>query len=110
MDIIFKGNKLKKTFNEEATLRKEYGQRANFIMARLAVLQAAANLALVPRTPPERRHQLTGERGGQFAVEVGRQSRLVFEPNHDPVPLMKDGGIDTGRITSIKILEVVDYH
>ena len=83
---------------------------AKAIMRRMAVLKAAGNLALVPTTKPERRHQLKGNREGAFAVDLIHPHRLVFEPNHEPMPLTDDGGIDTERVTAIKILEVIDYH
>lgn len=80
------------------------------IATRMAVLRAARNLALVPTTPPDRCHQLVGDRAGQFAVDLTRSKRLIFEPDHDPVPRQEDGGIDREMVTSIMILEVVDYH
>jgi hypothetical protein len=55
-------------------------------------------------------HQLSADRVGQFAVHLWGSYRLVFEPDHDPVPRLNDGGIDRARITQIKIKEVVDYH
>lgn len=79
-------------------------------MIRLAVLRNARTLALVPTTKPERRHLLKGKRKGQFAVDLDRSFRLVFEPNHDPVPRSEDGGIDIERVTAITITEVTDYH
>ena len=79
-------------------------------MMRMAVLRAIQNLALVPETPPDRRHKLSGDRDGQFAVDLVHPYRLVFEAGHDPVPRNDDGGIDTGQVTAIRILDVVDYH
>lgn len=79
-------------------------------MMRLAVLQNARNLGLVPTTPPERRHQLRADRDEQFAVDLVHPYRLVFEPNHDPLPRKDDGGIDTDQVTAITIVDVVDYH
>lgn len=38
------------------------------------------------------------------------QYRLVFTPDHDPVPLLDDGGIDRASVTAIRIEEIVDYH
>ena len=35
---------------------------------------------------------------------------LVFEPDHDPIPRMKDGGIDLQKVTAITILDVTEYH
>ena len=79
-------------------------------MSRLALLNSARTLADVPSTPPERCHPLKAEREGQFAVDLVYPRRLVFKPNHEPVPQKDDGGIDPAKVTSIIIIEVVDYH
>ena len=55
-------------------------------------------------------HQLKGNRDEQFAVDLVHPYRLVFEPNHDPLPRKEDGGINLEQVTAIKIMEVVDYH
>lgn len=83
---------------------------ARVIMIRLAVLKAARNLGMVPMTPPDRRHQLSANRDEQFAVDLVHPRRLVFEPNHEPLPRRDDGGIDTDQVTAITILDVIDYH
>ncbi len=111
MDIAFSTRKLARTFNSGSALAKEYGDRmARTIQIRLAVLRNARTLALVPTSPPDRRHLLTGRRSGQYAVDLVHPFRLVFEPNHDPVPRTEDGGIDINQVTAITITEVVDYH
>ena len=111
MDIAFRTRKLEKTVNAADTLQRAYGApMARVIMLRMAVLRAARNLSLVPTTPPERRHQLVGDRDEQFAVDLVHPYRLVFEANHEPVPRKDDGGIDKERVTAITILDVVDYH
>ncbi|MCY3765902.1 MAG: killer suppression protein HigA [Gemmatimonadetes bacterium] len=79
-------------------------------MMRLAVLANASTLAAIPHTPPDRRHQLTGDREGQYAVDLDKHNRLIFAPNHDPVPLLDDGGVDIHSVTAITIIEVIDYH
>ena len=80
------------------------------IMSRLAILMNARTLADVPSTPPERCHPLHGNREGQYAVDLVHPRRLVFAPNHEPVPRKDDGGIDLDKVTSIIVIEVVDYH
>ncbi len=111
MDIAFSTRKLARTFNSGSALAKEYGDRmARTIQIRLAVLRNARTLALVPTSPPDRRHLLTGRRSGQYAVDLVHPFRLVFEPNHDPFPRTEDGGIDINQVTAITITEVVDYH
>ena len=111
MEIAFRTRKLEKVFNAADVLQKTYGTRmARVIMMRMAVLKVARSLALVPTTPPERRHQLSGNRDEQFALDLVQPYRLVFEANHEPIPREEDGGIDTEQVTAITILDVVNYH
>ena len=111
MDISFRTRRLERTFNSERELNRAYGGRtARTIMMRLAVLKNARVLSLVPTSRPDRLHQLIGNRRGQFAVDLAHPYRLIFVPNHDPVPLREDGGIDRDRVNAITIIEVVDYH
>lgn len=109
MNITFRTRKLEKVFNSADRLRRAYGERlAKSIQKRMAVLKAAPSLASVPESPPERRHVLRGKRHGQFAVD--QPYRLVFNPDHAPLPRRDDGGIDVEEVTNVKIVEVVDYH
>lgn len=111
MDISFRTRKLEKTFNSLAGLQKAFNvQMAKAIIKRMAVLKNSRHLGMVPTTKPERRHQLSGDRDEQFAVDLVHPHRLVFEPNHDPLPRKDDEGIDLEQVTAIKILEVIDYH
>ena len=111
MEILFKTRKLQKRISSEAELVREYGkENAKMIMRRMLVLQAAECLADVPRRPPDRCHALSGKRKGQYAVDVKHPHRIVLEPATAPPPLLDDGSIDLGRVTSIRILCVEDYH
>lgn len=76
---------------------------------RLATLRAAPTLKDMDGAPG-RCHPLGADRTGQFAVSLWGQFRLIFVPDHDPVPRLHDGGIDPALITKISITEVVDYH
>lgn len=111
VDINFQNRKLEKTCNSAKELQKKYGKRmAQTLMNRLVVLRAARTLELVPKNPPDRRHQLRGDRDEEYAVDLVHPYRLVFKPNHEPLPRKQDGGIDTEQVTSITIIEVTDYH
>ncbi len=112
MEIDFKSKKMMKAFNSEKSLQREYGhEQARFIKNRMSVLSAAPKLADVPVEKPERRHELKGDKKNQFAVDLKQPSRLIFEPNHNPIPTAKDGGIDLKTITAIRILKIEkDYH
>ena len=58
----------------------------------------------------ERLHELSGQRRNQFAVDLAHPYQLVFLPNHKPLPKRDTGGIDATRVTSITVVEIVDYH
>ena len=79
-------------------------------MRRMKVLAAANSLADVPLQPPERCHQLSGDRDEQFAVVIKDQWRLVFVPKHASIPRKEDGGIELSQITTIEVIWIGDYH
>ena len=111
MEIVFRTRKLAKTFNSLNMLQRAYGDRmARTIAMRIALLNAARTLSMVPFRPPVRRHQLRGDRDEQYAVDLVHPYRLVFEPAHEPLPRRDDSGVDTDRVTAIRIVEVIDYH
>ena len=111
MEISFKTNQLGKDLNSAKKLRKKYGDvRARYIIRRMKVLAASTTLAEVPHQPPERCHQLSGDRDEQFGVTIKDQWRIVFKVNHEPIPRKEDNGIDLGKITKITITWIGDYH
>ena len=114
MDISFKNKKLAKSFNEGQQLVKIHGKlRAKKIRARMNALRAAVTLKdfWPPKSPPERCHELTeGKRSGQLSVDLDHPYRLIFVPDHDPVPTHEDGGLDWSQVTAVKILGVEDTH
>jgi len=111
MDIDFKSKKLKRLCSEENHMVRHFGdQVALRLQDRLLDLLAADSLADLSMIPGARPHPLTGERDGQFAVDVTRSVRIVCEPNHDALPALADGGIDRSKVTAITIVFVGDYH
>ena len=111
MEISFRNRILAKGFSSERTLRREYGaSAARIIMIRLAVLLDAETLSEAPATPPDRMHQLAGNRDEQYAVYLVHPCRLVFVPAHDPLPRKEDDGIVLDQVKAITVMEVVDYH
>ncbi len=110
MEITFASRKLRRQMESGRTLQRVFGGRSKAIQRRLAVLKAARALADVPTTPPERCHRLTGDLEGHYAVDLKGNWRLVFRPDHDPLPLLPDGGLDLDRVTAIEIVGVIDYH
>ena len=92
-------------------MRKRFDARmAEKLQQRLAELDAAETLEIMRTIPGARCHELSGDRKGQLAVDLVHPRRLIFEPDHDPRPLKPDGGLDWGQVTSIVVLETVNYH
>lgn len=114
MDITFLNKKTAKLFNEGAQLERFHGPlRAKKIRIRLKELRAASTLMDLwpPKSGPARCHELgEGRRSGQLSVDLDHPYRLVFVPDHEPVPTLDDGGLDWSRVTAIKILGVEDTH
>jgi len=110
MELDFATSALRKRMEDERAMSKAYGERAKPLKLRLVLLRQAKCLADVPHTPPPRRHRLTGDREGQYAVDLKQPWRLVLEPANDPLPLLEDGGLDLSAVTKIRIIDVIDYH
>jgi len=114
MDIDFKTKKLKKSFNEGRQLEAEHGaKRAKKLRIRMGELRAAASLMdfWPPKSPPDRCHEISeGKKGCELSVDLDHPYRLIFTPDHDPLPCKEDGGLDWSLVTAIKILRVEDTH
>jgi proteic killer suppression protein len=108
MDIDFKDKKLRELCEQRGLAERKLGAPcARKLLSRLGDLQAAR---CVTELPAGRPHPLRGDRAGQFALDLEGGRRLVFEPDHNPVPAKDDGGIDWGRVTRVRIVFVGDYH
>ena len=111
MRLVFRKSKLRKTCSSMREMEKAYGKNiARKLAQRLAELGAADTLADMSHLPPARCHALTGDRLGQFSVDLAHPYRLLFEPDHDPVPTDAQGGVIREHVTAICIVEVADTH
>jgi len=111
MEISFATRKMQKLCNSEKEMRKGLDTRyAERLQQRLAEFKAADTLDDISRLPPARCHELKQDRKGQLAVDLIHLKRLIFEPDHHPVPKKKDGGLDWKRVTCVLVIEIVDYH
>lgn len=110
MDILFKSQRLRRRLSSQSERVKKFGPvRARILRRRLDQLRAADDLSVM-RHFKGRCHELTGDRKGEFAVDLDGPYRLIFEPADNPPPAKADGGLDWSRITEIRILGVEDYH
>jgi proteic killer suppression protein len=111
MEITFSNRQLAKLCSSAKEMKAKHGARmAEKLQQRLAELAAAETLDDIPRVPPPRCHELTGNRKGRLAVDLVHPYRLIFFPNHDPVPERKGGGLDWSKVTKIVVEEIIDYH
>lgn len=109
MEISFESARLAKLCNSEKKLRGKYGPRmAGLIQQRLLDLAAAETLAVM-RFLPGRCHELVGNFAGHLAMDLVHPDRLLFRPDHDPVP-RKDGALVWELVTKIEVTGIGDYH
>lgn len=110
MDILFGSKKLEQLCHDDKLATRTYGApSARKLRARLDDLIAAANLSYAPKLPG-RFHGLTGDRAGQYSLDLHGGWRVVFEPANEPLPLRADGTLDISKVTTIKVVYVGDYH
>lgn len=110
MEVTFKNKKLKKQFTDAKERQKAFGKLAKQIKLRMQQFDAAKTLQDIMLVPQAECHVLKGDRKEQFSVKISRNFRIVFIINQSPVPLQDNGEINLDAVTSIKIIEVVDYH
>ncbi|GEB78553.1 type II toxin-antitoxin system RelE/ParE family toxin [Sporolactobacillus inulinus] len=111
MLVKYENKKIEDICFDKRKMVQKLGQRqSKKLTQRLNEIKASDNLAILSMLPAPRCHQLKGKRDNQFAVDLVHPFRLIFEPYHDPMPLKSDGGFDLSKITTILIIEVVDYH
>ncbi len=111
MEVSFATKSMQKRCSEEKAMQKRWGKNlVRKLKQRLMELGAATTLQDIRRTPPARCHELKGKRKGQLSVDLEHPYRLIFKPDHSPVPRGKDGGLDWDGVTKVVLIEVEDYH
>jgi proteic killer suppression protein len=111
MKLDFKSRKLEKSVVTLSAIGANYGTRAKLVNQRKNELQAASTLDTMKNLPAANCHELKGNLKGKLAVDISGNHRIIFEPNHDPLPTKEDGGIDWKQVTDILILAIgEDYH
>lgn len=111
MEVSFETRSMQKRCSNEKAMRKRWGGKlARKLKQRLAELWAATTLQDISRFPPPRCHELKGNRTGQLSVDLDHPYRLIFKPDHSPLPRKKDGGLDWNRVTKVVVIEVADTH
>jgi proteic killer suppression protein len=108
LEIRFRDKKVRALCERQAAAMQKLGAAgARKLRARLDDLEHAHSVSeLVAGSP----HPLTGDRAGEYAVNLAGGWRLTFSPANDPVPRHADGGIDWRAVTIICIEFIGDYH
>lgn len=111
MKIRYHTRKLEKSVGSYRAIKKDYGERAKKVNRRIEELTAAANLEDMRSIHAANCHELKADRVGKIAVDISPNHRIIFLPDHDPLPEKDDGGLEWKQVTSIVILAIgEDYH
>ncbi|WP_166334440.1 type II toxin-antitoxin system RelE/ParE family toxin [Sphingobacterium chungjuense] len=103
-------NKIKKKFGSPANLQRAFGSMAKKVQQRIDDIEASPNLKVLQQIPAANCHPLSGNRKYEWAVDISGNHRLIFELEHDPIPKIENGEIDSINVTDIRIIETTDYH
>lgn len=111
MNVDFKSNKLRKQLTTPSEIKKAFGVNAKRVSQRMDDITAANNLQTLCNIPQANCHPLSGEKDGEWAVDISANHRILFVITNDPIPVNQDGGIDRMLITDIQIISAqIDYH
>lgn len=110
MVIVFEERKFEKQCNNQSKLIQVQGVlRAKKLRLRLDDLKAALTLEDM-RNAPGRCHELHGNLVDHLSLDLDHPYRLLFVPDHDPIPRKDDGGLDWNQVTTVKIVGIRDTH
>ena len=108
MQITYASKTIQRLCEEDKHQRKQLGEkRAKRLKNRLNELRAVQNVSQLQLGRP---HPLTGDRAGQFSVDLDGPMRLLFDPAELPPPTLPSGGIDWQQVSSVRLLEIGDTH
>lgn len=98
MIIHYKNRKLEKVCTDASEADKKYGNvMAEKLQHRIDQITSATSVEMMIQFKMGRCHALTGDRKGQYAMDLGNPYRLVFKKKNDEVQI-------------VLILEIIDYH
>ncbi len=98
LNIQYRTNSLEKVCTDYSKAQKKYSvDMANKIHQRISEIQSAISVEMLVRFSIGRCHQLTGNRKGEYAMDLVHPYRIVFEHIN-------------GKIEFVKIIKIEDYH
>jgi toxin HigB-1 len=99
MKLTYNTRKLAQSFSSDKELSKNYGVLARKVKQRIQQLESADNLWIIAQLPALRLHAYHGDRKGIWSIDIQQNWRILFRPDHDPIPALQQGGIDLKAIT-----------
>jgi len=110
MTIHYASNKLERQLSSATEIKKAFGVNARRVQLRMDDIRASPSLAVLMQIPAANCHKLTGNRKGEWAVNISVNHRMIFEIADNPVPENEQGGVNTILVKEIRILNTEDYH
>lgn len=110
MKIVYSSNKVKKKLSSSSEIKKAFGTMAKKVQSRLDDITASPNLKVLMQIPSANCHPLSGNKNGEWAMNISVNHRMIFEINQIPIPRKENGEIETIEVTDIRIIETTDYH
>ena len=96
--VTYKSNHLSRVCTDYSEAKREYGDRmANLVHQRIDQLTASDSVELLVRFSVGRCHALTGDRKGEYAMDLVHPYRLVFKS-------------ESGSISIVRVVSIEDYH
>ncbi|MEI6544396.1 MAG: killer suppression protein HigA [Methylococcales bacterium] len=108
MQINYLDEKLSKLCLNKKEAEKKLGSDcAKKLRSRWSDIEAATNVSELTAGHP---HPLEPDSLREFSVELADGKRLVFKPDHEPIPLNNNNTTDWAKVTAITIVYIGDYH
>lgn len=109
MEVEYESTRLEVLFSDQRRLRRTYGDACvKKLRNRMSSIWAAPTLEHLGRMPGGL-HPLSGNRHGQFAMDLDGGWRLILRPR-EPVPLRPDGGVDRTLVAAVVIVEISQHY
>jgi plasmid maintenance system killer protein len=107
MEIRFGSPDLAKVCNCSASIDRRWGKQvAEAIRERLHLLGGIPTLELLREFPGLMTEPIKLDQDGRFAIAVIADWRFFIRPDHEPVPYLRNRGLDCKSVKKIVIVEV----
>ncbi len=108
MQIAYKNKKIRELCENRKKAEADLGSDCSRkLRTRLSDLEAAENVYELTAGRP---HPLEPDSLREFSVDLSDGKRLVFKPDHEPIPLNEHNNTDWAKVTEIIIVYIGDYH